>query len=390
MKQLFKLGYVACLTTALVFSGCTKDDDDDSSNKKGKQLLSQLCEYTENGVSHQELSEYKYDGKGNTIEDNYTETEDGAVTYNSKYSYEYNNKGNIIKEEHTVTHEDGNTDTDLYEIKYDNKGRMIEQIETYSQNGEILSIRTEKNKYNEYNDQIEHEYSYEETSGRNNHSNKSSYEYEYDAEGNKTKSTYYYNDELINICEFTYVGDTAKLTYYDKDGNITSNEAQVFVTVNNVKRIRTNLNGDWKTNHYYMDIDNKDGIEQYYKENPQSINFTTIEGNATIWTYEQYDNDGEIQVKSTTKTVYTDSDRTDPISYEYTSTDRNGSYKNNTDYTYDENGNLKGIKTYSDDQLTQECKNYVYDGKKVTFTRDSYHKGETEPYRISYYTMIYK
>lgn len=97
MKQLFKLGFAACLTTALVFSGCTKDDDDDSTNKKGKQLLSQLCEYTENGVSYQELSEYKYDGKGNTIEDNYTETEDGAVTYTEKRAYEYDNKGNRIK-----------------------------------------------------------------------------------------------------------------------------------------------------------------------------------------------------------------------------------------------------------------------------------------------------
>ena len=46
---------------------------------------------------HQELSEYKYDGKGNTIEDNYTETEDGAVTYTEKRAYEYDNKGNRIK-----------------------------------------------------------------------------------------------------------------------------------------------------------------------------------------------------------------------------------------------------------------------------------------------------
>lgn len=385
MKKLFNLGFTACLTAAFVFSGCTKDDDDDSTNKKGKQLLSQLCEYTENGVSYQELNEYKYDSKGNQIENNYTRTEDGAVTHTEKRVHEYDNKGNLTKFEYSSSN-DGETTTDLEESKYDNQGHEIERINTYSRNGEILSTTTTKHKYNDHGDQTEYEY----TSG--DYSDKSTYEYEYDAEGNKTKQTYYYNGEFNNICEYAYVGDTVKLTYYDKDGSIIGKETNVFVTVNNVKRLRASIseNGS-KVVFYNYDIDNKEGIEQYWENGMLMIkSITVVEGNTSTNTYENYNSGGELIAQGITKYVYTNSDRTDILTYEYTQTNQRGGYKMNTNYTYDENGNLIGKKEFYDDQLTSEDKDFVYDGKTVTYTNCRYNRGETTPYRTSYYTLTYK
>jgi hypothetical protein len=182
------------------------------------------------------------------------------------------------------------------------------------------------------------------------------------------------------------------LTYYDKDGNITSNEAQVFVTVNNVKMVKSTIYEDGsKFVRFFPEIDNnKDGYERYYNGVLTEKNITIVEGNTSTNTYESYNSGGELITQGTTKYVYTNSDRTDILTYEYTQTNQYGGYKANTNYTYDEDGNLIGVKNYSNDQLTQENKNYVYDGKKVTFTQDRYDGGETTPYRTSYYTLIYK
>ncbi len=94
--------------------------------------------------------------------------------------------------------------------------------------------------------------------------------------------------------------------------------------------------------------------------------------------------------QSVSKYVYTNSDRTEWLSWECSYKSQNVSYTNNIYYSYDENGNLIGIKEYHDDQLTTEDKDFVYDGNKVTHTQDRYHKGETTPYQIAYYTLIYK
>ena len=273
----------------------------------------------------------------------------------------------------------------MNEWKYDDKGRWIEANYTNSRNGETLST-TQKQKYNEHGDQTEYEY----TSG--DYSSKDTYEYEYNAEGNKTKRTYYNNGELFNICEYTYVGDTAKLTYYDKDGNITNKEAQVFVTVNNVKMVKSTIYEDGsKFVRFFPEIDNKDGFEQYWGNGLlQTKSITVIEGNTSTNIYENYNSGGELISQGTTKYVYTNSDRTDILTYEYTQTNQYGGYKMNTNYTYDEDGNLIGKKDFNDDQLTSEDKDFVYDGKKITYTNYLYHKDETTPYRTSYYTLTYK
>lgn len=331
------------------------------------------------------MDEYKYDGKGNEIEDNYTETIDGAVTRTEKRTHEYDNKGHLTKYEYSRSN-DGETTTDLEESKYDDKGREIENIHTYTKNGETLSSTTTKHKYNDHGDQTEYEY----TSG--DYSDKSTYEYEYDAEGNKTKQTFYSNGELYNICEYAYVGDTVKLTYYDKDGNITGKQTEVFVTVNNVKMRKAIISDDGsKVVFYLLDIDNKDGIEEYWENGLlRTKSITVVEGNTSTNTYESYNSGGELLTQGITEYVYTNSDRTDVLSYEYTQTNQNGGYKFNTNYTYDENGNLIGKKDFNDDQLTSEDKDFVYDGKKVTYTNYRYNKGETTPYRTSYYTLTYK
>ena len=312
MKQLFRLGFAACLTTAFVFSGCTKDDDDDNSltTQKGKLLLSQLCEYTdEAGASHQELREYKYDGKGNTIENNYTETVDGAVTRNQKSVYEYDNKGNQTKREQTSTR-NGVTSTTLDEYKYDDKGHQLEENHTSSENGEILNSTSNKHKFNEYGDETEHEYISD-----GDVIYKDTYEYEYDADGNKTKHTYYHDGKINAICEYTYVDDTVKMTYYDKDGNITSNDAEVYVTVNNEKQRRTYISGKNKVIYFFMEIDNKEGHEQYYKDKLCLKSITTYEGNTSTNTYEYYNvNNDDLMTQRVSKYVYTNSDRTEWLS----------------------------------------------------------------------------
>ena len=91
-----------------------------------------------------------------------------------------------------------------------------------------------------------------------------------------------------------------------------------------------------------------------------------------------YSDNGELVQTSSTKTVYSNSGKI---------LTRENSENGNTtksEFTYDDNGNETSYKLYSNGQLNEERKDYVYDRNKVTYTECLYDMNRTY-----YYTLIY-
>ena len=89
MKRVFLYGLTASLMAAFVFSGCDKNDDDDNKTSN-KLLLSQsVVAKRANGDTESWKYEYKYDKKGNRIEETRTNG-DGTV---ETVVHKYNEKG---------------------------------------------------------------------------------------------------------------------------------------------------------------------------------------------------------------------------------------------------------------------------------------------------------
>lgn len=408
MKNIFRLGVTASLMAAIVFSGCQKSDDDKPSSKKQRHVQSQLSEYTENGFFHQEKTEYKYDANWNRTLVYHTSIADGAEVSSSKEEYKYDDYGREVWHLKTSTENGVATYTEERSQKFDWNGNLIEyQYVSDSKDG---SIFTEKIvfKYNKHGDPTERittnnsesstntwEYQYD---NKGNITNMEGYvngvlqgkrTFEYDEQGNVTKEeTYNFNIstnefDLTNKIEYTYDGNTKSFTqeFYSNDGTDTYSVVIVYTDtkrekIKNRKDKTTYSDGTTINNEEKYSYDNKGNVtlREYYT-NGILTSKSGYEGNTSF--YYSYGDNGEI--KNSSKTIYTDSNRDKPLIIE------NSNHKE--EYTYDNDGNEIGYKLYWKGSLKTENKNYVYVGNKLTYTSLMY--SDDLITRTSHYTIIY-
>lgn len=414
MKHLFKLGVTASLMAAVVLSGCQKSDDDKPSSNKQRHVQSELCEYTENGVLHQNKTEYAYDAKWNKTLVNHTSVVDGAEVSSSKNEYKYDDKGNEVWYYRISTDNGVATYTEELSRKYDGNGNVIEfqQVRDYN-DGSIVSEKFEY-KYNEHGDHTEMiltnnsgiitrtwEYQYD---NKGNKTNVEEYfngvlqgkrTIQYDEQGNATKEeTYSFNIStnefgLTSKTEYTYDGNTKNFIeeIYSNDG--TENHSVVIVFTDSkrekIKNQTTKITyTDGRTNNseekYSYDNEGHLTLYEWYR-NGILISKRGYEGNVSF-NY-SYSETGELNYSS--KTVYTDSNRDKPLTIETIGTN----YSSKIEYTYDNDENEIGFKRYSNGVLVDEIKDYVYDGNKLTYTSLDYDEETGELYRTNYYTIIF-
>ena len=138
MKKMLKPGLSVYLTIALAFSGCSliDDDNDVTITTERKMLLSQLREWTVDGIVYQEKEEYKYDANGNRIKKETTHIDDGIVS--SVTTEEFNANGDPLE---YVFINDGEV-KEKNKYRYDQHGREV----TVYQNDKL--IRESRYEYN--------------------------------------------------------------------------------------------------------------------------------------------------------------------------------------------------------------------------------------------------
>ena len=392
MKQLFKLSISACLMAAFVFSGCKKDDDDNAEPaKKLKLLLSQTCEYVENGYNIMDKNEYKYDKSGKEIENLYTQCRDGVEIRSIKDEREYDSKGRQTKYVYTSVNEDGSINGSESDYKYDSNGNQIEYEYTSTQNGEIIHHEKSTTKYNKQGDRTECETIYERKNG-NTTNNIDKWEYEYNGDGNKIKSNYYTNERLIETREYTYEGNTMNFTGIDySSGNeSTIKGSEEYVTINDIKLLKTytyeSAAYSDKLVYTYDNNARQIGLEHYSNGKLQYMYL--YEGNTSINRSYGYDENGEISSSYITNAIYTDDSYEKPLTRETINESRWGNSTNKEEYTYDLEGNQTGYVYYINDKVSIENKDYVYEGNKVTYTSFDYRDGGSS-LLTRYYTLIY-
>lgn len=410
MRNIFRLGVTSSIMAAIVFSGCQKSDDDKPSSKKQKHVQSELCEYTENGVLHQQKTEYAYDAKWNKTLVNHKSVVDGAEVSGFKQEYKYDDNGNEVWYYNISTSNGVATYTEELSRKYDGNGNVIEfqQVRNYN-DGSIVSEKFEY-KYNEHGDHTEMILT------NNSGIITRTWEYQYDNKGNKTNVEEYFNGVLQG----------KRTIQYDEQGNATKEETYSFNISTNEFGLtsKTEYTYDGNTKNFIEEIYSNDGTENHsvvivftdskrekIKNQTTKITYTDGRTNNSEEKY-SYDNEGHLtlyewyrngiliskrgyegnvsfnysygengEINNFSKTIYTDSNREKPLTIE------TPHYKE--EYTYDNDGNETGFKRYFDGVLTDENKDYVYDGNKLTYTSLYYDEENGELYRTNYYTIIY-
>ncbi|MBO7477067.1 MAG: hypothetical protein J6U04_03945 [Salinivirgaceae bacterium] len=401
---------------AIVFSGCQNSDDDKPSSKKQRRLISELCEYTDlSGVSHLKKVECKYDKNGNLTLITVTHSEDGAETSNLKNERKYDDKNREIWALNIFTYNGAVREKEERSTKYSENGGLIEsQLARTNIDGSVFS---ETNKYNERGELLER------IVNDNSESYTNSYEYSYNAKGDKSETRYYHNGVLQRITkfeydgqgntaktevfennrlsektEYTYEGDTVESTeeIYSSDGTVTSSSKSVQVYADPERKnliksttIYTYSDGSKRkseTKNTY-DSNGKRTMTETY-ENERLVYKLVEEGN--IYSCDQYSyyDDGELSYSKTSKTVYVDSNRDYILTSESSQTDHNGTTNEKSVYTYNSDGNVIGCKSYYNGVLSTEATDYVYDGNKATHITYTY---DSNGYIIvtEYWTLIY-
>lgn len=335
MKKMLKPGLSVYLTIALAFSGCSliDDDNDVTITTERKMLLSQLREWTVDGIVYQEKEEYKYDANGNRIKKETTHIDDGIVS--------------------SVTTEEFNANGDLLEYVFINDGEVKEKNKyRYDQHGRAITVYQ--------NDKliIESRYEY-----NGNTVNFSTTQYT-DKGTKKTDGTEVYTDSDLKYMV------SSKSEVVEADGQKSIEEIKCSYKYDgNGNIIETTTEGT------------SDGIPTWFRQ-------TSIDGNISTSSNISYNDNGEPQIQNYYYTEYTNSNCENPI---YNKHEYHGFNTNNTEeyYEYNDEGNLIESTFYENDILRNKNTNYEYKNNIKTFTSYSY-DGNGEIFQTDNYTLTYE
>ncbi|MBR6082954.1 MAG: hypothetical protein IKP62_08520 [Salinivirgaceae bacterium] len=99
MKNLFKLGFAVSLMAACVFSGCSKNDDEPGVDYSKKRVLSESMVIKDSeGGTWTSKSEYKYDSRGNMIENKHTTVDNSGTVTENKFETKFNEQGDVTEQ----------------------------------------------------------------------------------------------------------------------------------------------------------------------------------------------------------------------------------------------------------------------------------------------------
>ena len=256
MKNIFKLGFAACLTAAFLFSGCKKDDNESDDQQRLVLSAETIRKDKVGNIVETKKSEYKYDARGNCIESN-TETTDGnGFSRQEKTLKKYDGQGNLIESE---TYE-----LDLLTSKesYTYEGNVETRESTTYNRGAVLSAHKQVITYTDSNrEKIKSSIT---TTNFDNTISVIRQENTYDKDGNLTETSIFNeNDELTQKTVYNSKNDITQ--YYYVDGNI--DESRSF----HLKY--TLVSGNKQTSQYdYFDGSKKETVSAttYDSENRQT------------------------------------------------------------------------------------------------------------------------
>ena len=179
--------------------------------------------YAEDGSTEYEY-EYKYDKKGNILEEiSYIDGEESYTTV-----YEYDKEGNVTYYEYNDADDEDWSYARIYEYKYDKKGNIIKEVCVDADTDEELYTETSKydskgnlvsSEYDDQNTVTFYEYEYNKKGkityiGAYDEDDNEVYacEYKYDKNGNQTAVYVYYDGELDHFTEYSWFSSAKKLT----------------------------------------------------------------------------------------------------------------------------------------------------------------------------------
>lgn len=336
MKKMLKPGLSVYLTIALAFSGCSliDDDNDVTITTERKMLLSQLREWTVDGIVYQEKEEYKYDANGNRIKKETTHIDDGIVS--SVTTEEFNANGDHLE---YVFINDGEV-KEKYKYRYDQHGREV----TVYQNDKLIK-----------------------------------------------ESRYEYNGNTVNFSTTQYTDKGTKKTdgtevYTDSDLKyMVSSKSEVVEAdgQKSIEEIKCSYKYDGNGNIIETTTEStSDGIPTWFIQ-------TSIDGNQSITLKISYYH-GEENMNFYDETVYTDSNREYILYHKYNATGVSwGTNITEEYYEYNDEGNLIESTFYENDILGSKNTNYVYKNNIVTYTNENYDDNGNTTTRY-YYTLTYE
>lgn len=294
----------------------------------------------------------EYDKKDNVITRQYYDA-DGNKGINNKASY--NEFGDLTE---SVDYDDEGTQTWKYTYKYtyDDDGNMTTKA-SYNEDGK----QTGYGEYDENgNTTLSIAYG---SSGIIIYK----YEYSYDDDGNKVSETSYEaNGKVEYKIEYSYDDDGNQTGYvkYDKNGNVLGKTKKSFDKNNNLTSV-TNYDAD----------DNVTGKRKYtYDKNDVLTSLTYYDAAGNVKEKYKYTNDK-------------DGNRTSETEYNY---NEDGELVSKIKYTYDKDGNLTSRTFYNaNDEIARKDK-YTYDknGIRTEESRISYEDGVEESSNVWKYQDV--
>ncbi len=280
MKKLFKLGFAASLMAAFVFSGCSKDDDEPGVDYSKKRVLSESMVIKDSeGGTWTSKNEYKYDNRGNMIENKNTTVDNSGTVTENKFEAKFNEQGDVTEQllngqtisKSDYTYDVNSTKRTVHNYSDGNETSTSYYVEEYtdSQRKQIKS------------------YTSETKNADGTTTSFSKVTYGYDKDGNMIDyESFDENGQLKNKRVSEYNGNVENLTQYDyADGSVVST-TQAKIVYTNSKREKILTQESTKPSG------NKHKIENTYDKNGNVIEIVEFENDHLQYKSTEYVYDG--------------------------------------------------------------------------------------------------